>query len=389
MKIIHTGDWHIGKLVHGIHMTEDQRIALDSLVELLKREKPQVLVIAGDIYDRAIPPVEAVELLDEFLGKVLLDMNIHVLVVAGNHDSPNRLSFGSRILERKGLHIRGYLENVKEPVVIEDEYGKVNFYLLPYLEPALVRHSYDDANIKTHEDAFNRVIEDIKRNMNIDERNVLVTHGYFGGVSDIETSESERPLSIGGSDIVSVNHLEEFDYVALGHIHKPQKVKHDYIRYAGSLLKYSFSEHNQSKGILVVEVGEKQQGASIRKEKLDIVRDLRVIKGEIDELLDEKIYSLGNTKDYIMAVITDKGEVIDAIGKLRGVYPNILRIEREERVRTVESEKTSAGEDFVKKNPEDLFKEFYRDIIGDELAVDQIDVLKDVMEDINRVGRES
>ncbi len=385
MKIVHTGDWHIGKLVHGIHMTEEQRYVLDKFIEFLKEEKPDVLIIAGDVYDRSIPPVEAVELLDEFLSTVLIDLGIKVMAIAGNHDSPDRLAFGSKILEKKGLYICGELKEDIEPIVFEDEYGKVNFYLIPYLEPAIIREKLKNEDIKTHDDAYKEVLNKIKLNIKENERNVLITHAYLGGGVEVETSESERPLSIGGSDIVSVDYFKEFDYVALGHIHKPQKVKYNHIRYAGSLMKYSFSEYNQKKSFAVVNIG--VDGCDIQLEPIQVKRDMRKIKGELEQLTSKNIYKDGNNEDYIMAILTDKGEVVDAIGKLRAVYPNVLRIERESLERINEGERTSAGQDFVKKNPYELFKEFYENIVGQELDEIEENILKETIGSIEREGR--
>lgn len=368
-------------------MTEDQKYALDSFKRILKEEKPDVLVIAGDIYDRSVPPVEAVELLDEFLSETLIDLDIKVIAIAGNHDSPDRLSFGNKILEKRGLHIKGLIDKEIEPIVFEDEYGKINFYPIPYGEPVIIRNILEDDSVKTHEDVYRVITEKIYEKMNREERNIAIAHAFLGGTVEPERSESERRLSIGGSDMVSVELFKDFDYTALGHIHKPQKVKYENIRYSGSLLKYSFSEHNQRKSVTILDIGEKGN-INITQREIEKIRDMRQIKGELADLISPEVYSYGNQNDYIMAVLTDKGEVVDAIGKLRAVYPNVLRIEREERQRSIENERTSAGADFVKRGPMELFEEFYKNIVGEELEEEKKSVIESVVDEINLEGRE-
>jgi exonuclease SbcD len=388
MKIIHTGDWHIGKLVHGVHMTEDQRHILKQLVETIENEKPQVLIIAGDIYDRSIPPVEAVELLDETLSEIILKQDITVIAIAGNHDSPDRVGFASMILTDRGLHIRGNISREISPIRIEDEKGPVDFYPIPFAEPAVVRELYGDDCIRSHDDAMKKVLGRIVDKMDSNARKVCISHAFVMGTEALETSESERPLSIGGSEYVNVDYFKDFDYVALGHLHRPQKVKHEKIRYSGSLLKYSFSEARQKKSITIVDMdGEGNIHYELRV--LKPLRDLRIIKGDLNNLMDKDIYSLGNTEDYIMASLDNKGELIDPIGMLRSVYPNILRLEREQLDREAGEDKTSAGNEFSKKNPLELFSEFYENMSGEEFDSDKMEIVTGVLDEINRKGREA
>lgn len=388
MKIIHTGDWHIGKLVHGVHMTEDQRHILKQLVETIENEKPKVLIIAGDIYDRSIPPVEAVELLDETLSEIILKQDITVIAIAGNHDSPDRLGFASKILTDRGLHIRGNISREISPIRIEDENGPVDFYPVPFSEPAVIRELYGDDGIRSHDDAMKKVLGRIVDKWDVNARNVCISHAFLMGTEALETSESERPLSIGGSEYVNVDYYEDFDYVALGHLHRPQKVKHEKIRYSGSLLKYSFSEARQKKSITIVDMdGEGNIEYELRE--LEPLRDLRIIKGDLNNLMDRDIYSLGNKEDYIMASLTDKGELMDPIGMLRSVYPNILRLEREQQDREAGEDRTSAGNEFSKKNPLELFSEFYENMSGEEFEEDKLEIVAGVLEEINRKGREA
>jgi exonuclease SbcD len=386
MKIIHTADWHIGKLVHQLHMTEDQKYLLEQFIEVIKAEKPDVIIIAGDIYDRPIPPVDAVKLLDEVFYKILVELEVPILAIAGNHDSADRLNFGNRIFRDKGFYIEGKLKKVIEPVVIKDENGPVNFYLIPYAEPAVVREMYENSDIHSHDDAVRTILERIKENMNKEERNVVVTHGFMIGSEEAVTSESERPLSIGGTECVDVEYFSDFHYTALGHLHGPQKVKWDKVRYSGSLMKYSFSEVDQKKSITVVNM---DSDGEINFDFINLKprRDMRKIKGNLSNLLDPEVYRDTDVEDYIMAVLTDEGDIIDAIGKLRAVYPNVLRIEREKLNIYSEESRTSAGKDFIKKTTLNLFEEFYKNIGGKVLDENKSSIIESILKEMNRERR--
>lgn len=386
MKILHTGDWHIGKLVHGIHMTEDQRYLLEQLMAFIKQEKPDVMIIAGDIYDRSIPPVEAVELLDGFLSEAVLTHKLKIIAIAGNHDSSDRVGFASRLLTNQGLHIHGNIRKVIEPIVIKDENGPVYFYPIPYGEPAIIREIYDDDCIKDHDTAMKRILSDIHANKSATGRHICIAHGLVMGAMDAETSESERPLSIGGSECVDVRYFEGFDYVALGHLHKPQKVKYEHIRYAGSLLKYSFSEANQKKSVTMVDMDD-CGSVKIRQVSLTPLKDMRMIKGKLENLMDSNIYSDTKTEDYIMAILTDRGELMDAIGKLRSIYPNILKIEKEVFEREAGMMQTSAGHEFAKKSILELFGEFYENVSSEAFTEEKKDVIASIMNAIEQEGR--
>ncbi|MDF1616107.1 exonuclease SbcCD subunit D [Petrocella sp. FN5] len=386
MKILHTGDWHIGKLVHGIHMTEDQRYLLDQLMDLIKQEKPDVMIIAGDIYDRSIPPVEAVELLDSFFSEAVLTHELKIIAIAGNHDSSDRLGFASRLLTDQGLHIHGNIEKDMKPILIEDASGPVYFYPIPYVEPAIVRAIYNDDDIKDHDTAMKKIISDIHANKPSTGRHICIAHGFIMGSMEPETSESERPLSIGGSEHVDVHYFEGFDYVALGHLHKPQKVKYEHIRYAGSLLKYSFSEANQKKSVTMVDMDAKGS-LDIRQISLKPLKDMRIIKGKLGKLMDSKIYADTNTEDYIMAVLTDRGALMDAIGTLRSIYPNILKLEREVFEREAGLMQTSAGQAFAKKSILALFGEFYENVSAEAFTEEKQDVIACIMDALKQEGR--
>ncbi len=388
MKIIHTGDWHIGKLVHGLHMTEDQRYILKQLVSLIEEENPDVLIIAGDIYDRSVPPVEAVELLDETLSAIVVKYKTKVILIAGNHDSPDRVGFANKMLRDNGLFITGNLSASIQPIVIEDEFGPISFYPIPYSEPALVRELLGDEKIRSHDAAMKGIIDRINENIDLKSRNICIAHGYVIGTQSLVESESERPLSIGGSDYVSVEYFDSFNYVALGHLHGPQRVKNDHIRYSGSLMKYSFSEANQKKSVTLINM-DQAGNIEIEMKELQPIRDMRIIKGKIENLIDPDVYSKTNTDDYIKAVLTDRGELVDAISKLRAVYPNVLRMEKEQFDREAGHDQTSASSEFTKKNPLDLFSEFYENVSGEAFVEDKKSIVATIIEELNTSGRNS
>lgn len=386
MKILHTSDWHIGKLVHGLHMTEDQSYLLKKIIDLIKNENIEVLIIAGDVYDRSIPPTSAVELLDEVLTEIVMVLKVKVIVIAGNHDSPDRLNFGSKILKDHGLYIFGHIDKHIQPVIISDEFGPVNFYPIPYAEPVVVKQVYDNDNIKNHDSAMASIVEGIKLNLDETRRNIAIGHGFVMGTESLEESDSERPLTIGGSEHVSVDYFECFDYVALGHLHRPQKVKHDHIRYAGSLLKYSFSEALQKKSLTIIELKEKGK-LTINQVALKPLRDLRVIKGDLDHLMSPEVVHLSNPEDYISAILTDKGKLYEPMKKLRSVYPNMLQLEKERATKALNENILSAG-DIKSKGPEVLFRDFYSYATDETLTDEMMKSFGDMYEVIKKEERD-
>lgn len=386
MKIIHTADWHIGKIVNEFSMIDDQKFILNNLIELIKAEKPDALVIAGDLYDRSIPPVEAVELIDEVFCKILLELKTPILVIAGNHDGAERLSFASKILINNGLYIAGVFDGEVKKVTLQDEFGPVDFYLLPYTDPRQVKHIFSEDDITNHDMAFKRVIQEIKRTMDSEARNILIAHGYVTklGGDEAVTCESERPISIGGTDIVDYENFKCFNYTALGHLHGPQRVGADNIRYSGSLLKYSFSEANHKKGATIVELNAKGETSILHKEFIP-QRDMRTIKGPINSLIDPLVYREGNTDDYIYAILTDEGELADPISKLRAVYPNIMGLERENKEQREQS-RTAASSGYKSKSKVELFEEFFLSINGTPLNEEGRAVINEVAEQVSREG---
>ena len=333
MKIFHLSDLHLGKRINGYSMLEDQKYILDRILANVKEEKPEAVIIAGDVYDKAMPSEEAVALLDDFLCKLIaLERRPEVFVIYGNHDSAERLSFGNRLIEQSGVHLSPVFNGEIKSVKMTDEYGPVNFYLLPFIKPSDVRNAYPEAQIESYTDAVREAIAHLK--LDATQRNVLVAHQF---VTDSVRSESED-VSIGGMDNVNAAAFDGFDYVALGHLHRPQAVPgKENIRYCGTPLKYSISEKDDKKGILVVEMGAKGTMA-YRTISLSPLHDMREIKGTYDELTLLKNYEGTNREDYIHVVLTDENDVMDAVGRLRVIYPNIMSLEYQNKRTETETE---------------------------------------------------
>ena len=385
MRIFHMGDWHIGKLVNGFYMTEDQEYILEELCKAIEEKNPDVLLIAGDLYDRSVPPVQAVELLNRYLRKIVKDLNTKLIAIAGNHDSNERIEFASSLLCDSGLYIYGNLKKNIEKITLEDEHGKVNFYPIPYADVPVVRELFKDDNIKNYDLAMAKIMEEIDKDFNVNERNIAIAHGYITkvneeGVEKLEESESEKPLSIGGTDFINYNHFEKFNYTALGHLHGPQKVGCEKIRYSGSLMKYSFSEVTQRKGITVVDI-DKNGEVNIEIYDLKQRRDFRVKKGTLEELL--KDYKNENNEDYIKVILEDKGEILDPMAKLRAVYPNVMELIREEKL-SKRSNNEVLTNDIKKKSKVDLFKNFYSEIIGEEVTSEEIEIMEKIISKAER-----
>jgi len=365
MKLFHTADWHLGKLVQGVYMTDDQRYALEQFVQAVAEEKPDAVIIAGDLYDRAIPPTEAVELLDELLRKLVIECETPVLAIAGNHDSPDRLDFGTRLMESRGLHLAGRLRADLKPVELHDEHGPVHVYLVPYADPAQVRLTLEDETIRSHDDAMRAIAARIEAEADPKARRIFVGHAFVtpGGEPQPNTSESERPLAIGGAEHVSASHFKSFHYTALGHLHQAHHVGDERIRYAGSPLKYSISEETHRKGWLIVELDE-AGNATVEKRELKPLRDMRRVAASIEEIETQHQTS----DDYVFVTLQNDNPVLFPMEKVRAVYPNALHVER--RVRSLQTD--DASEDSLENSagsrrdadPVDLFASFYREVKG-------------------------
>ncbi|MBN1699568.1 MAG: exonuclease SbcCD subunit D [Spirochaetales bacterium] len=380
MRIIHTADWHLGKLFYGISLTDDQSAILDELVLLLKDEKPDVLVVSGDIYDRAVPPSEAVSLLDDILYRIVGELDTTVIMIAGNHDNPKRVGFGSKLFVKNNLHITGTMADTVRPVTISDEYGPVRFYPVSYMEPHEAREILADDGIHTHEEAMRAWISRIAAMHPGRDRSVVIAHAFLAGG---EESDSERPLSVGGAGSVDVSLFSRFSYAAMGHLHKPQKAGTGHIRYSGSLLKYSFSEADHKKSVSMIEIGRDGE-CRISEISLPVLHDVRRLTGLFDDLLSTPVSEKGK-HDYIMATLLDRGVILDPMKRLKTVYPNLLHIERP--VFGPEPVDGRKKIDHRKIDDRDLFASFYSQVTGFSLEDNEAEAFEAAMEKIGNQER--
>jgi DNA repair protein SbcD/Mre11 len=363
MRFLHTADWHLGRYFHGASLLEDQAHVLDQFVDLARDEKVDAVVIAGDVYDRAVPPGEAVSLLGDVLERLVVRHGIPVILIAGNHDSAERIGFAGRIFERQKLFLRGTLGHF-DPVVLRGRVGEVAFHPLPYVEPAFARALEGAEAVTDHASAMEHVVARIRGGFRPGQRNVLVGHAFVAGGSE---SESERPLSVGGSGMVPPQVFDGFDYVALGHLHRPQQAGSVRIRYSGSLLKYSFHEADHDKSVSLVEVG--ADGiCQVNHHPLRPRRDVRVLTGTLEELLARGAQQASD--DYLSAQLTDSGPVLEPMARLREVYPQMMEI----RFARVEAPGAAprASADHRRREPADLFRAFYREMAGDDISEAQL-----------------
>jgi exonuclease SbcD len=374
MKIIHLSDLHIGKKVNGFNMIDDQEAVLREILAAIEKERPDVALIAGDIYDKYLPAGEAVSLLDDFLT-ALAGCQVKIMLIGGNHDSAERLSFGSRLMAAGGVHIVGGYKGQTCPVVLEDKFGKVCFYLLPFVKPADVKRFFPDVEIVSYTDAVATAIQQ----MNIDTtlRNVIVTHQFVTGA---ERSESED-IAVGGADNVDAGVFDCFDYVALGHLHRPQNVGKAKIRYCGAPLKYSFSEASDKKSLTVVELAEKGN-MHVREIPLVPLHDLRELRGTYADLMNKQNYENTPVADYLHVVLTDEGEEYNAFAKLSKVYPNIMKLDYDNRKTRAREGATITLQPVTNLSPEALFGDFFMQQTGREMSGEQEQFVAGLVEKI-------
>lgn len=362
MKFFHLSDLHLGRRIYEFSLIDDQKYILKEILRRTDEEHPDAVVIAGDIYDRAVPSAEAVELFDSFLTE-LAGRRIPVLAIAGNHDSPERIAFGAGLMAPSGVHLSPVYNGRVEPVTLSDTYGEVRFYLLPFIKPAPVRRFYPDAVIESYTDALRCAAE----HMDIDSsaRNVLVTHQFVtGGVR----SESED-ITVGGTDNVDAAVFDGFDYVALGHLHGAQSIGRETLRYSGTPLKYSFAEKDQIKSITVVKLGAKGN-VSVSSLPLTPRRDMREIRGTYIELTLRDSYAGTDTEDYIHAVLTDENDIPNALARLRSIYPNLMKLDYDN-LRTRSSAVIAAEERHRTMTGAELFAELYEKQNGQKMSDEQ------------------
>ena len=363
MKFIHLSDLHLGKRVNECSMLEDQRYILGEILRIVDREAPDAVLIAGDVYDKSVPSAEAVALLDDFLVR-LAGRDLQVLLISGNHDSPERLAFGGRLMAERGVHIAPVYDGRVAPVTLTDEYGPVRVYLLPFVKPSHVRRCFPDREVDTYTDALAAAIGA----MGVDPalRNVLVTHQFVTGAARCDSEE----VSVGGTDNVDVSVFAPFDYVALGHLHGPQTVGRETVRYCGTPLKYSFSEAGQHKSATVVELGEKGTTA-VRTVPLVPLRDLVELRGTYEEVTFRGFYEgTGWQRDYVHITLTDEEDVPNAVGKLRVIYPNLMKLDYDNQ-RTRAGISLEGAEEVERRSPLELLEEFYEKQNGQPMGEEQ------------------
>lgn len=362
MKFFHLSDLHLGRRMYEFSLIEDQKFILEEILRLAEEKCPDAVVIAGDIYDRAVPSAEAVELFDGFL-RALSERHIPVLCISGNHDSPERIAFGASLMTPSGVYLSPVYNGSVEPVALSDAFGDVRFYLLPFIKPANVRRFYPDAVIESYTDAVRCAVENME--VNPAARNVLITHQFVtGGVR----SDSEE-ITVGGTDNVDAAVFDIFDYVALGHLHGAQKIGRETLRYSGTPLKYSFSEKDQEKSVTVVELGVKGD-ISVSALPLTPRRDMRVIRGTYAELTLRENYEETNTDDYIHAVLTDENDIPNALARLRSIYPNLMKLDYDN-LRTRSSAVIAAEKRHRTMSGTELFAELFEKQNGQKLSDEQ------------------
>ena len=330
MKIIHLADLHIGKRVNEFSMIDDQKYILNQILKIIDKEKPDAVIIAGDVYDKQVPSIEAVELLDSFISDIS-KRKTTTFIISGNHDSAERLAFGSSLMAMGKIYISPVYNGKISKYTLKDDFGSANFYLLPFVKPSHVKRFFPDEKIESYTDAIKVVVDNLK--LDTSEINILIAHQFVTGASRTESEE----ISVGGLDNVDASVFEDFDYVALGHIHRPQKIGTERIRYCGTPLKYSFSEVNDTKSVSIIEINSKED-FNLRTIPLVPKRDMRKIRGTYEELITKTSYESTNTDDYIHVTLTDEFNVADAIQKLRVIYKNIMKLEYDN-MRTRESRK--------------------------------------------------
>ena len=374
MKIIHLADLHIGKRVNEFSMIDDQKHILNQILEIIDKEKPDAVIIAGDVYDKQVPSIEAVELLDSFISDIS-KRKTTTFIISGNHDSAERLAFGSSLMAMGKIYISPVYNGKISKYTLKNDFGSANFYLLPFVKPSHVKRFFPDKKIESYTDAIKVVVDNLK--LDTSEINILIAHQFVTGASRTESEE----ISVGGLDNVDASVFEDFDYVALGHIHRPQKIGTERIRYCGTPLKYSFSEVNDTKSVSIIEINSKED-FNLRTIPLVPKRDMRKIRGTYEELITKTSYENTNTDDYIHVTLTDEFNVADAIQKLRVIYKNIMKLEYDN-MRTRESRKINLDDMVIEnKNPLEIFSEFYKLQNNKEMNDEQKEIIKKIMEEV-------
>lgn len=368
MKFIHLADLHLGKIIYQRSLIEIQADLLNQVINYMNKNDIHTLVMAGDIYDRAIASQESIAVLNDFLDQMINVYHHQVLMITGNHDSSERLNFASSLLKSQGLYIASYPQKQLQPIEIED----VNFYLVPFFKPSYMRYLYQNDDLKTYQDAFSYYLQ--QQYFDTSKPCVLVTHQFFAGNKDVIRSESEVTLTVGGSEIIDVDLLEDFDYVALGHLHASQKVKYDHVRYAGSLMKYSFDEVNQTKGMVEVTIDE--NGVLTQIIPLKPQKDFVKLKGRFEDVMHYE----DNQQDFISIELLDKQIVGHAFERLKEKFPDLLQITYS-LLDELSSNQTTAAMNIEKQTPVELFVEFYEKMKGEKPVQGEIDIVEKLLKE--------
>ncbi|MCO8194768.1 exonuclease SbcCD subunit D [Anaerofustis sp. NSJ-163] len=374
MKFMHLSDLHLGKKVNGYSMIEDQKYIINNILEIIDNENIESVIIAGDVYDKSVPPVDAVELFNDFLEE-LENRNLYVFVISGNHDSPERIAFGNSFMRKSKIYFSPVYNGEISEIELNDEYGKINVWMLPFIKPLNVRKVYEDKVINTYNDAVKTVIDNLKIDTN--ERNIMITHQFVTGA---ERTDSEE-ISVGGSDNIDVSNFDKFDYTALGHIHRPQNCKSERVRYSGTPLKYSFSEAKDKKSATIIDIKEKNN-ISIKIVPFKPLRDMVEIKGKYNDIMRLNFYKdTSYREDYMHIILTDEEDIPDVITKLRAVYHNIMKVDYDN-MRTRTSNKIKEIENIESFSPFELFSDFYKQQNNQSMNEEQNNYIKNTIEEI-------
>ena len=374
---MHLADLHLGKRVNGFSMMEDQEYILNRILEIMEEEQPDGLLIAGDVYDKTIPPAEAVRRMDDFLTAVAAK-HVPVFLISGNHDSAERVAFGHQLMQGSGIWISPVYDGTIRHHTLEDRWGEVNIYLIPFLRPSVVRSFFPDAEIGDYTDALRTIIEDLQ--VDTSRRNVVLAHQFVTAAGALpETCDSEQ-LSVGGLDRVDGSVFSPFDYTALGHLHGPQRVGSETIRYAGSPLKYSFSELHQKKSVTVAELRAKGE-TEIRQIPLQPRREMTELRGTFEEILEEARKKGVPQTDYYHMILTDETDVVDALSRLREYYPNIMLLDYDNR-RTRSQKEVEQLDRVEERTPGELFAALYEQQNGQEMDSDRKEYLDGLIREI-------
>ena len=373
MKLMHLSDLHLGKRVYEFSMYEDQKYILSQILDIADKEQVQAVMICGDIYDKQIPPAESVQLFDDFLTKLSV-RKLPVFIISGNHDSAERLSFGARLMEQSGVCFSETFSGKIQTYQLQDENGSLNLYLLPFLKPTIVRQAFPEAEIGSYQDAVAYALQQVKPDES--QRNILMAHQFVTGA---HRSESEEIL-VGGLDNIDASVFSAYDYVALGHIHTPQKVGRETIRYCGTPIKYSFSEAAKDKSVTIVELAEKGK-VQIQEHILKPLHDLREIRGTYEELTARKNYVDTDVEDYLHITLTDEEDIMDVMDKLHTIYPNIMKLDYDN-LRTRNSNHISGADPLQEKSPAELFEAFYQLQNNQDMTVQQKEYIAQMIDKI-------